>query len=263
MADFKIDKYYNYFVNGEKVPLKLSKTNKKIFVRPMLVKDYDIYEKGIEVLLLNKNRINDIEILQMSYLEFLICLFTEDKERLENFIKLMQKCLGYENISINEDNGKVVLVLQDKNKTVDSVINEREFNELRNIILYQNNSDYRELNLSEEIEELYVDYVNLISQDQHIPTLEEKKSFLMYKSNMTLEQVNNTTIRYFEQMVNIAIKEMEFIGNKIIQGSYKYEVKEDIMHPLYIEKQDLLSKLFFNKDDFVNKLKKSGAKVEN
>lgn len=263
MADFKKDDYYNYFVNGEKVPLKLNKTDKKVYVHPLLVRDYIIYEKGIEVLTLNKNRINDIEIIQMSYLNFLICLFVDNKDMLEDFTLLMQKCLNCKNLSINEDNGRIVLVLCDDKHNVVSVINEREFDELRHIILYQNNADYRELQLSEEVEQLYVDYIGLISQDTHVPTLEEKKSFLMYKSDMTLEQVNNLPIRYFEQMVSIAVKEMEFIGNKIIQGSYKYEVKEDIMHPLYIEKQDPLSKLFFNKDDFVNKLKKSGAKVEN
>ena len=40
------------------------------------------------------------------------------------------------------------------------------------------------------------------------------------------------------------LKVDEYIGQKIIQGSFKYDVKQDIIHPLYELKRDFVAEAF-------------------
>ena len=70
----------NYFVNMDNVPYEL-KDGGLIYIKPILVKDYLRYSWAKEILSIEKNEINDIEIIQMSYLDFLIKkVFAMNKE---------------------------------------------------------------------------------------------------------------------------------------------------------------------------------------
>ena len=60
-----------YFQNSYNVPYRLKKGG-DIEIKPILVKDYPLYEWSMSVLNIKKNEINDIEIIQMSYLDFLV-----------------------------------------------------------------------------------------------------------------------------------------------------------------------------------------------
>ena len=61
----------NYFANGLDIPYKLKK-GEDLSIKPILVKDFLRYDYAKEILLISKNEINDIKIIQESYLDFLI-----------------------------------------------------------------------------------------------------------------------------------------------------------------------------------------------
>jgi len=52
------------------------------------------------------------------------------------------------------------------------------------------------------------------------------------------------TYRYFNMIYKAGIDEDIYIGQKIIQGSEKYEVKEDVRHPLFEKDKDVLEEVF-------------------
>ena len=55
-------------------------------------------------------------------------------------------------------------------------------------------------------------------------------------------------------MIYDACKDSEtYIGQKIIQGSYKYDVKEDIKHPLFVSKKDPYEELFTDTSTLASK----------
>ena len=54
-----------YFFNGDPVPFDLDDC--EITIHPIKVKDAPRYERAKAIFSLNKNEINDIEILQMNY----------------------------------------------------------------------------------------------------------------------------------------------------------------------------------------------------
>ena len=65
--------------------------------------------------------------------------------------------------------------------------------------------------------------------------------------------MNELPYREFE-LIYDACKDSEiYIGQKIIQGSYKYDVKEDIKHPLFEPKKDPYEELFTDTSTLVSK----------
>ena len=258
MADFKKEKYQYYFENGLDVPIKLSKTNKQIYVKPVLVKDSLKYNEVSSILKYDKNKINDIDVIRMSYLEYLAILVLNSEQIATKFMELMKLCLGLENIAFNEDKGAICIAVVDGDNNVESVIHSNEFDTIKNVILYQNDSDYVNLTLSEDLLEQYETYINIVSRDTHTPTTEEKKAYIMLKNGYTLEQINNLPLRFFELMYKTGIDNDEYIAQKIIQGSFKYDIKNDIVHPQYAKRESPIKKLFADRGDFEQKLAKGG-----
>ena len=64
------------------------------------------------------------------------------------------------------------------------------------------------------------------------------------KMGMPFKELNELTYREFDLIYNASVESEIYIGQKIIQGSYKYEVKEDIRHPLFEQKKDPYAEIF-------------------
>ena len=93
----------NYFINEYAVPYELKK-GAEIFIYPIKVKDFPIYANCKELLEIDKNTINDIDVIQMNYLEMTEDMFesTEDYQNVILYGQELQK--WYEQLS---DNGQV------------------------------------------------------------------------------------------------------------------------------------------------------------
>ena len=72
MVDLQ-DLELKYFCNGYDVPYEL-RNGSTLNIKPILVKDYPYYEVAKSILEIAKNEMGDIEIIKMSYLEFLFNL---------------------------------------------------------------------------------------------------------------------------------------------------------------------------------------------
>ena len=62
------------------------------------------------------------------------------------------------------------------------------------------------------------------------------------------------TLRTFEGVYDNCLNSEIYLGEKIIQGSYKYDVKEDILHPLYRKKKDPIEEAFASYESVENKI---------
>jgi hypothetical protein len=67
-----------YFQNELPVPLQLK--NGKIDIYPIMVKDWSIFESSLSVLQIDKNNTDNIEQIQMSYMDFLFHLIKKDEQ---------------------------------------------------------------------------------------------------------------------------------------------------------------------------------------
>ena len=78
-----------YFDNDEPVTYHLNEYDIKI--SPILVKDAPTYNFAKQILLLDKNSTNDIEIIQMNYLDFLLTRKLKEDQCLYMFYYIMDK----------------------------------------------------------------------------------------------------------------------------------------------------------------------------
>lgn len=247
-----------YFSNNEPCSYEL-KCGGKILIYPIKVKDYQIYEIYNQILQINKNELNDINIVQMSYLQFLVeSLFLQDEKYKYQLSWILDKCLRYEYISFEYNKGKIVICLLKKKENdfiIDKIINKKEFDEIIKIILNQNNPNYDDRYISLEVRKMVEEYYKIKYKNTEHPNLEKQKAFVSSKIGITSKDLNELNYREFIQIYQANVDSEIYFGDKIIQASYKYEVKENVLHPLFVKQKDKYEEAFGGDyDQFKKKL---------
>lgn len=246
-----------YFSNYVPCPYILQNGG-KLLIYPIKVRDCQIYNVYNQILQIKKNEISDIEIIQMSYLEFLVKkLFTQDENYKYQLSWIINKCLGYKYVSFEYNKGKIVVCLlekQDDDFIVDKIISKKEFDDIIEIILNQNDPNYDGRYVIPEIREMVEEYYSIKYKDINSPTLEKQKAFVSSKIGILSKDLIEISYREFIDIYNANVDSEIYIGQKIIQGSYKYEVKEDVQHPLFTKKKDKYEQAFVSREKFDKKL---------
>lgn len=248
-----------YFSNDVPCPLKL-KCGYTLHITPVKVKDWAIFSNSLSIITINKNRIDNVEILSKSYLDFLFGIINgiydiglnSDCSYLLAYVLFYSLGVDYHKI-VKDENGRSVLCLCKEDGTIYATITSKEFDDLKEIILFQNLIDYDDRYIDPDVEQLRNDYYRIKYRDRKTPTFEEKRTYVMAKCGFTAEQINDMTYRAFSQIYQHAIDDVLFIGEKIIQGSYKYKVDKDVTHPLYTKKKDEYEELFTNAETLASK----------
>lgn len=233
-----------YFQNGYNVPYALKKGG-EILIKPILVKDYSMYEWAKQILEIKKNEINDIRVIQMSYLEFLIeCIIGQQKELGEQLFTLLNLTLCEDNIKVVQDKGKDCIIICETNDDVKYVISSKEFDDISKIVLNQNDANYDNRYITPEVQEMMQEFYKVKYKDVSSPSLEKRKSFVSSKTGILTKDLNNITCREFDNIYHANVDSEIYIGQKIIQASEKYKVEEDIKHPLFEKKKDPYAEIF-------------------
>lgn len=238
-----------YFQNDEPCPYTL-KCGYSLNIYPIKVKDWSIFESSLDILQIDKNAINSMEIIKMSYLEFLATKMLINEDGTNNDINnaklynIFDYSLDEKNITVLKHNNKYCVVILDNDENVKGYITPKEFDEISKIILYQNIFKYDDRVVSSDVKNLMEDYYRIKYKDAKTPTLEEEKTYVLSKTGLKMNEINDMTYRTFSQIYKHCIDDVIFIGQKIIQGSFKYDIKEDITHPLYTPDKDIYAEIF-------------------
>ena len=239
--DDKQLKYYEqyYFANELPVPFKVKDNNYIIYIRPVTVSMFPFYQNNVGILLIDKNRISDAKIISMSYLQYLVEVVLQDEEYQRALVKILNLSLGddYTFTVGHHENGKVYLGIK-QDEQILCKINAKEFDKISEIILNYNDRNYDNRYVSEDMRKAMEDYYRIKFKDKYMPTLEEKKAFVSFKSGLTPKQINEMSYRYFDIMYNQCIENDLFFSQKIIQASEKYKVNDEIVYPLFKKKND-------------------------
>lgn len=216
-----------------------------IYIHPIKVKDWSLFEGNIGILKLPKNEINDIEIMQMSYLQYLTeVVFIQSPMAKDMLGTVLMQSLHEDDIRIGYEKNKPIIIVVE-NEVIKAKIKPKEFDEISNIILNYNIKDYDNRYISPEVRKLKEDYDRLTASDKlESPSLEKQKAYVSSKNGMLLSQINDMSYREFSFVFDCCVDSEDYIAEKIIQGSYKYDVKENIYNPLFVKKQDPYEKIF-------------------
>lgn len=232
-----------YFCNGYDVPYNI-KDGGILNIKPILVKDYPYYENAKDILELPKNETNNIDIIKMSYLEFLITILQYEEIYQNLFIKLCELCFGYKKIGIVEHKNKKCIALCEEDETIKYIITPKEFDDIIKIILNQNDANYDGRYINPEVRELMEQYYKVKYSNSRHPSLEEKKAYVTSKTGLDIKTLNNMTYRYFDLVYSSNVNSEIYFAQKMVQCSYKYDVKEDVKHPLFEPKKDPYAEIF-------------------
>lgn len=247
-----------YFSNCKPVPYKL-KCGVEILIHPILVEDWGLFERALEVLKIEKNEINDPKIVTMSYLDFIINIIksADDEMFKERLGYIIFQSLKEQYMSFEISNGKNVLAIDDENGDIKYYITSKDFDDIKSIILHQNLHDYDDRYFDPVLRKAILAYNKSKNKNSVAPTLELQKVFVISKTGMSMERINKMTYRTFMQVYNFNVKSDIYMSSYIIKASTKYDIKEEVIHPIFEKPRDVLDEIFIDADSFASKIENS------
>ena len=275
------DDIEKYVVFGKDIPYN------GLYVKPVLVSDAINFNHAKRIFLIEKNKIPDINIIQMTYLQFLFTIVCDNEEYLEDFLTLMAITLGLrykkENRLIDFEPNALLVEKSSKQDVfvkingwdicfyIKSSTNEiflrigddesyielsaQQFDELRDIILFQNVYEYDDIEMSEDFRRVVEEYYQLKNKDIITPNLEDKLMVVCTNSAYKIDELYQMPLRLFESLFHYIVDKVEYVVNKLIINQPNVEVKNFTLdHWVYKTKQNKYADIFTNADDLVKKV---------
>lgn len=262
--------YYQrkYFAKDLPIPYKL-KCGYELTLYPILVNQWDLFEECLDIVLIDKNSINDANIISMSYLEFLKEIRFNIKEELQpnytfgdnelnKFKQFFSICTKEDYVFIEKTKDKYNVIVGEKDEQGDLIlkatITNKEFQEISKIILFQNIKNYDDRKLDTEVQKIYNDYISLKQQDIHQPTFEEKLDYVLGITGYNIDELMNMTYRRFDGIFDSMVNRDEYIANKIIEASEKFKCDKTSIYFLYQKKKDKYADFIQDPQNLQNKI---------
>ena len=275
-----IKEYVDKYVTLQKhVPLY------NLQIKPVLVRDFFQFNNAKDVLNIEKNKIPNIEIIQMTYLRFLLTIMIEQDGFKEDFLTILALSLGVKydatkrnpsfepneiltqqtrkgesevwingwDVRFRLSDDKVVLCLYDDEDLVE--IDDAQFDDLRKVILFQNIYKYDDTEMSDDFRRVVEEYYRLKNKDIVLPTLEDRLMAVCVSSAYKLEELYTMPLRLFDALLEYSVDKLEYQVNKLIVNLAQGKVEGlHLSHWVYKTKKDKYSEIFTDAQDLVKKV---------
>lgn len=195
-----------YFYLDEPVDYKL--TGKTIQIYPITVKQSEFFLSSVGLLLIDKNAAPSVEIIQMSYLQFILdVLLSQDKDNLQRFVNILSLCLQMKDPRIKRsETGSLILIEGEGEYS----INGQQFEDIRRIILYQNLIHFDDSYISPDLKQAMKEVDELKNKGLEIPTLERKMAIITAHTGLSKKEQINMTYRSHSLLFEEVCGEVEF-----------------------------------------------------
>lgn len=234
---------------------------KDLLIKPILVRDYYKFSVYSDVLYIEKNEIQDLEVIQMNYLDFLFDYIFQDKRVInekaqytmgelyqEKLFQILTLCLGAKDIRVYKNCNHNILI-------VDNVaINSNEFDDIRRIIMYQNIYDYEDEYISPDIKKAMADYFAVKNQGMTSPELEDKMAELTAMTGILKKDILDMTYREFENVFDASMGRLEYQINRTAEMSGMVKFDKPIRHWIYQRKRNKFEEAFTSYKEFKKKI---------
>lgn len=243
-----------YFQNNKPAPYQL-KCGSSVLIYPIKVEDWNIFYSSLSVFMIEKVDAEDLDVLKLSYIDFIKFLIAQNKIYETMLYNVLSQSFKEDYIAISTSKGKSVIVILDENSVIKSIITSKELEEIKKIILKQNMYDYDDKYVSPDIKKEIEEYNKIKHKGVVQPNFEKKKVFVMSKSGINEDSLNKMYYRTFSRMFKLMVDNDIYFANKMLEASPKYDMKEDIIHPLFAKEDDGISSAFTSSDKLKNKIK--------
>ena len=238
MAKINVDYYQSkYFTFNKPVQWK------GLTLHPIKVKDWLEFASCCVVLDLNKNETDNIEIIQMNYLKWLIIMsLTEDENGelgfgdyvMPKLYRILVLCFSVDDIEVSLDEEYRAFIRIGKVK-----LSPKDFDEFRILVMYQNLSEYEEKKIIDsDLQKAIDDYNDLVNRDIEIPSLERQIVVLANERHVMEETIFEMPYRKFKMALDEIIGKLDYQINKTAERSGMVEFKQPIDHWIYKAKKN-------------------------
>lgn len=257
-------------------------------IYPIKAKDYYDFVNNYIVLKMEKNKVPDVKIIQMSYLEYLFRIICEDESAKNAFLVVLRLSFGIEfsqkkmmpyNDPITNEAFHKGAFLQLVNKNSDIAryyingygvqfviegnrvylllfgkrISASQFDEIIRIIFYQNDYSYDDSPMSADFKRVVDEYYSLKNKGLVSPTIEDKMIDIMSQTGLTKEKLCEMPIRTIDKLL---VTIQDAINYRI---SHTYNIlsteKNDIDDWVVKKKKERYSEVFSSTDEIESKFK--------
>lgn len=251
---------------------------KELLIHPIKAKDYYEFISCLDILDIQKNKIPDVKIIQMSYLEFVFGLILSDIEWRKKFIGIMKLCFHVELKKCENDriergafwnelgegeelifhlNGYAVdFIERDNNIKLclnGSEIDSFDFETLIRYIHYQNIYDYFDEFVSEDVREIIEKFYAMKNKGIKPPTFEEKVIAVMSELGKTKQEIGNMSMISIEQLFYIVLKHTDYVVEHTYRANAMTDKKlPDVEHWAYKSNKERFADVFVNAETFKN-----------
>ena len=230
-----LEKGYFYF--DKPVPYKLSDTT-HVDITPISVYDSEVFLSSCDILQIDKNALNSVEIIQMSYLDFLLKVMLPTDQSglmLDKFRNILKLCLGMLDWKIKmDDKKKISIVAPDDSFEITG----KQFDDIKRIILYQNVPHYDDTYIDPDLKKMMGEVDRLKSQGISTPNLERRMAIITAHCGIDKQTLMQYTMRSLQLLFEECAGEVEFTTLRPMM-LYAGKAKE-LEHWIYKKKKDRL-----------------------
>lgn len=226
----------------------------KISIYPVKMIDYFDFYTYVSCILIEKNKISNVKIISMSYLDFIMFIIKNDPEKgtiyssmLTNLFKL---CCRIKEKNIKKLEYKpehYYLYLNDIEFT------KKDFDIIKKIICYQNMPSYDDRYINPDIQKEIDEYNKLKNKDMDA-SLEKQIVSLMASRSYKIEEIENMTIRKFLLTLEKVDKKLHYQIYTLARFIPFVEIKQDVPHWIYGTDEDKLKGKLIDAEGFKNKI---------
>lgn len=240
-----------YFAYDEPVPYLL-KSGVTLNIYPVSLRDSLIFLTSCDLLNIDKNSSSDVSVIQMTYLRYLserVLQNADEQEIKASKQKLVNICMLCFKMELpymgKNERGKVVLC---DAKNPDIIITEKEFEDIRRIVMYQNILDYDDEYINPDLKKA-IDETNALKAAKYAPiSTDRKMGIVMAHCGYTKQQLKEMTYRSFNILFNEVVGEVEFETTRAI--SLYAGQADKIEHWIFKKRKDKYDDYIMSLEDY-------------
>lgn len=206
-----------YFTFDKPVDFALS-NGVKINIYPVNLENSMFFISSYGILDIDKNSSSDPEVISMSYLKFLLLKVLTEDNRKQQFYNICHLCLHMDNpyLILNEDKKAVLIEVDKETKTPLFSINQKDFEDIKKIILYQNLFDYDDQYINPELKKAMKEQDELKAKNIAIPSLERRIAIISAHTGITQKQQFEMSMRSHSLLFKEVTGEVNYQATKAV-----------------------------------------------
>lgn len=247
-----LDKYVKQLYFDEPIQYK------ELLIYPITMKDYLDFHIMINCMLIDKNSIPNIEIINMSYLRF---LYYESMINSMPYVYMVKSLLCMVlHLDFEEE---INFYVDDKDKAFFKIrgveYNSRDFDEITKIIFEQNCIKPIDETIQKEIRDALekAEQYKMQQNKQKICSLEEQMICVLISTPLKMEDIYKLTIRKFEKILQRVDAKMHYqiYLSASLSGMVEFKDKDAVKHWMYdLTKEDRYEDVKVDMETMRNKI---------